>query len=75
MQTVLGTTALAPLPNGVTDVRLDGAGVEVELVGGTRSPGGEEESASSAVVERLEALRRGLRGRYEFVAALALPHR
>jgi hypothetical protein len=69
---LLGTTALPSLLAGVKDVRLGKDGVRAEV---RRALGGEEPGAGGSVAERLEALRRGLRGRYEFVAGLALPHR
>jgi hypothetical protein len=68
----LGTAALPALPNGVKDVLLTKGGVEVEI---SRGPGEVEPGAAHPIVERLEALRKALGPRYEFIAGMAFPHR
>jgi hypothetical protein len=71
VQQFLGSGKLPPLPEGVKAVRLDKAGVHVETHRGAGEVG---PSITRPIRERLEALRKGLQGRYEFVAGLALPH-
>jgi hypothetical protein len=72
IKAALGTEPLQPLPKGVNAVRLDGKGVHAES---DRAPGAEGPSGTTAVTERLEALRKALAPRYEFIAGLAFPHR
>jgi hypothetical protein len=72
VQTALGNLRLPDLPKDVKSVRLSEDKVQVQT---QRGFGEEEPGVTSSVVERLETLRKALRGRYKFVAGLAFPHR
>ncbi len=68
---LLGTGPLPALPDGVKAVSVSDSEVRAHVRRGVGAPA---RGAGSALVERLDGLRRGLAGRYEFVAGLALPH-